>query len=158
MDYVNAVFFAGAGAVFGALTCYLIFSRRTDNLMEEQLKDTQEEFTLYRENVNKHFEQTAKLVNNLTEDYVAVHKHLKSAAEDFAQPTRSLKLQETTPVNWLEKPVFNALGDNAEPASNPETEDSAHTSIEPMASPEDYTSEQDLIDDYRENKPITKEI
>ena len=43
------------GIMFGALGCYLIMARsKAQSSIEQQLRELQEEFTAYRENVNTH--------------------------------------------------------------------------------------------------------
>ena len=84
MDLLTiAVFLAGCGA--GAVVSYVVLARtRAESKIERQMRELQEEFTAYRENVNQHFNKTAQLVNSLTENYIAVQKHLEDAADSFA--------------------------------------------------------------------------
>ena len=83
------------GALSGGALCYFGFIRlRAENSVKKQMTELQEEFTAYRENVNQHFSQTANLVNDLTENYIAVQKHLENAASSFAEPPKSFKLEE----------------------------------------------------------------
>ncbi|CBL44232.1 Protein of unknown function DUF1043 [gamma proteobacterium HdN1] len=85
------------GVAVGAGSCFAVMRRgRNGNPIEQQLRDLQEEFTAYRENVNQHFNHTAELVNNLTANYVKVQKHLESASVSFAEPPKSFKLETST--------------------------------------------------------------
>jgi len=87
-----AIFIIGAAA--GAGTCYFgLIKRHSDSAVGKQMKDLQEEFTAYRENVNQHFNQTAQLVNNLTAQYSSVQKHLEEAAVSFASPPKSFDIE-----------------------------------------------------------------
>lgn len=82
------------GTAVGGFGCYFALNRgRSESAIEQQLRDLQEEFTAYRENVNQHFNHTAELVNNLTASYVKVQKHLEDASVSFAEPPKSFKLE-----------------------------------------------------------------
>ncbi|MAR89889.1 MAG: DUF1043 family protein [Pseudomonadota bacterium] len=84
------------GLALGAVGCYLILTRaRSQSNIEQQLRELQEEFTAYRENVNTHFNKTAQMVNTLTENYLAVQKHLETAADSFAEPPKSFQLDSS---------------------------------------------------------------
>ncbi|MCG8312735.1 MAG: YhcB family protein [Pseudomonadales bacterium] len=94
MSLVSVLMFI-VGVALGAGGClFVVRQTRSESSIEKQLRELQEEFTAYRENVNQHFNQTAKLVNELTNNYIAVQKHLGEAAESFAQPPKSFDLQE----------------------------------------------------------------
>lgn len=94
MSLVSVVMFL-IGAALGVAGCLLVVRQtRNESSIEKQLRELQEEFTAYRENVNQHFNQTAKLVNDLTKNYIAVQKHLDEAADSFAQPPKSFELEE----------------------------------------------------------------
>lgn len=82
-----------AGILLGAIACFALISRKKNKAsIEQQLRELQEEFTAYRENVNTHFNKTAQMVNTLTENYIAVQKHLADAASSFAEPPKSFQL------------------------------------------------------------------
>jgi uncharacterized membrane-anchored protein YhcB (DUF1043 family) len=98
------------GGVIGALGSYVVLTHnRSESSVERKLRDLQDEFTAYRENVNQHFNRTADLVNNLTESYVKVQRHLEEASVSFAEPPKSFKLetQENSAVATL--PQFVAV-------------------------------------------------
>lgn len=83
------------GAFSGALVCYFgVMRQRTENAVEKQMRELQDEFTAYRENVNQHFHQTANLVNDLSANYISVQKHLETAASSFTEPPKSFSLPE----------------------------------------------------------------
>lgn len=94
MSLVSVIMFL-LGALLGVAGSLLVVRQtRSESSIEKQLRELQEEFTAYRENVNQHFNQTTKLVNDLTKNYIAVQKHLDDAAESFAQPPKSFQLEE----------------------------------------------------------------
>jgi uncharacterized membrane-anchored protein YhcB (DUF1043 family) len=85
-----------AGLAIGGFGCFLLMSRsKAQSNIEQQLRELQEEFTAYRENVNTHFNKTAQMVNTLTENYLTVQKHLEDAADSFAEPPKSFQLDTT---------------------------------------------------------------
>lgn len=110
MDLISVITFI-AGCVVGTVGCLLVVRQvKSDSTIERQMRELQEEFTAYRENVNQHFNQTAKLVNNLTENYLAVQKHLEDAAESFSQPPKSFELDNSDVAALADnKPKFASL-------------------------------------------------
>lgn len=137
MDFLTIVVFL-AGAVIGAGVCYaFVLGTRSESKVERQMRELQEEFTAYRENVNQHFNKTAQLVNTLTDNYIAMQKHLEDAAVSFAEPPKSFTLEkaETLPATRTE---FVSLEDRQKQelrtkAADAEFDANAH--IEP---PKDY--------------------
>ena len=102
METVTIIAFI-VGAVLGALGCFFVMTRlRAQGNIEQQLRELQEEFTAYRENVNTHFNKTAEMVNTLTENYLSVQKHLEDAADSFAEPPKSFQLQTALPSKKTE--------------------------------------------------------
>lgn len=94
--YTASVIAFLVGLAVGAAGCYLVLARtRAQSNIEQQLRELQEEFTAYRENVNTHFSKTAQMVNTLTENYLAVQKHLETAADSFAEPPKSFLLDDS---------------------------------------------------------------
>ncbi len=126
-------FFVGAG--IGALSCYLLLARsKAQGNIEQQLRELQEEFTAYRENVNTHFNKTAQMVNTLTENYMSVQKHLEDAADSFAEPPKSFKLENTLPSKKTEFVSLEAK--IKEPEA--EQEDAEFNEEDTMRPPRDY--------------------
>src|SRR5690606_22054384 len=100
------------GCAIGAALCFAFLSRnRAESKIERQMRELQEEFTAYRENVNQHFSKTAQLVNNLTENYIAVQKHLEDAADSFAEPPKSFALEQNDKLPPAPKTGFVPLED-----------------------------------------------
>lgn len=120
------------GAIAGSTGCYVILTRgRSESAIEQQLRDLQEEFTAYRENVNQHFNHTAELVNNLTASYVKVQKHLEDASISFSEPPKSFKLDSTT-LPAPAAPQFIAIETKEPPVKDASFDD------ERMQPPRDY--------------------
>jgi len=128
------------GALFGYLFGRTNDSATKQQQLQDQLEKSQNELNEYKDQVNNHFEQTAALVNNLTESYKAVHKHLAEGSE-------ALCLTEHTPVELEKAPMQSRLADQTTdesdiptvtdevPAAEPETPEETIEAVEP---PRDY--------------------
>ena len=135
MGWIEIVSFL-VGALSGAAICYFgVMRQRTENAVERQMRELQEEFTAYRENVNQHFHQTATLVNDLSENYISVQKHLESAATSFAEPPKSFDIEEDSETLPTPKPEFATL--EIQTPKEDEEED-AGFSVETVEPPRDY--------------------
>lgn len=72
------------GLLIGWLATYLFIGRGPSKTeLTGKLAAVEEEFETHKENVDKHFETTSELVNELTESYVKVYKHLSEGAEQL---------------------------------------------------------------------------
>ena len=133
------------GLAAGALGCYLAMSRaRAQSNIEQQLRELQEEFTAYRENVNTHFNKTAQMVNTLTENYVAVQKHLESAADSFAEPPKSFQLDTTAKLpNKKAKFISLEAKGELEEETQSDAEFGETNAVQP---PRDYAPKKDVKD------------
>ena len=70
-----------AGVLIGALLYRLLGSSKEQNdKIKTELDATRDELESYKASVNKHFNETSNLVNNLTQNYVKVHQHLAEGA------------------------------------------------------------------------------
>ncbi|MBV1920624.1 MAG: YhcB family protein [Pseudomonadales bacterium] len=139
MGWIEIVSFL-VGALSGATICYFgVMRQRTENAVERQMRELQEEFTAYRENVNQHFHQTANLVNDLSANYISVQKHLETAATSFAEPPRSFDIEEDAETLPTPKPEFATL----EIQTPTEDEEDAEFSGEAAAPPRDYAPKDD---------------
>ena len=87
MDYVNSVWQIGiialiAGAMIGALAYRLLApSVKQADKTKSELDTTREELSSYKASVDSHFDKTAELVNDLTQNYVKVYRHLAEGAQ-----------------------------------------------------------------------------
>lgn len=85
MELENIWIIAAAALAVGALIGYLIGrsgdAEQQKRKLEEELSATRQEMDKYKKDVTSHFEQTASLVNELTDNYRKVHQHLASSAQ-----------------------------------------------------------------------------
>lgn len=137
MDFLTIAVFL-AGAVIGAGICYgFVLGSRSESRVERQMRELQEEFTAYRENVNQHFNKTAQLVNNLTDNYIAVQKHLEDAAVSFAEPPKSFALEKTDSLPPAQ-PEFASLEDRQKQELRRSVADAEFDSNSHIEPPKDY--------------------
>ena len=134
MDYFSAgwllaltAFFVGAGVGFFVYKIMYSDDARSQKLQDE-LTQLTEEFEDYKQSVTEHFSKTSELVNNLTEDYVKVYKHLATSAETLTG------LQITPQLNSPKSSPMVSFINDVEEATDKED------SIEP---PKDYAPKED---------------
>lgn len=87
MDPVQFVWMMGIGALIGGgiigAIAYrnLAPTRNEASNLKAELDQAREEMESYKASVNTHFDKTSELVNELTQDYVKVYKHLAEGAQ-----------------------------------------------------------------------------
>lgn len=106
---IGFVFFA-AGCIVGGIvfSIILIPSRRRNEETVEELTKTEREFAAYREEVGRHFNKTAELVNTMTESYRSVYQHLAEGAQSLCDDrVRQAAVQFSEPklVEQAQEPV-----------------------------------------------------
>ncbi len=100
MDDVNFVWQIGiialvAGAMIGALA-YRLFApsvKQVDKIKSE-LDTAREELSCYKASVNSHFNKASELVNDLTQNYVKVYRHLAEGAQNLGDSSTLTNLLE----------------------------------------------------------------
>lgn len=73
--------------------------------LETRLQDAEESLSNYQQEVTEHFSETAKLVNNLTQNYKDVHEHLAGSALKLANVDISRQLLSANPGDDTELKV-----------------------------------------------------
>ena len=147
MDYFSAgwllalvAFFVGAGVGFFIYKIKYSDDARSEKLQEELTRVT-EDFENYKQSVTEHFSKTSELVNNLTEDYVKVYKHLATSAETLTdvQITPQLNSPKSSPMVAFINDVEDASGniDKTDPIEPPKD-----------YAPKEDTSEGTLSESY----------
>ncbi|MCP4980637.1 MAG: DUF1043 family protein [Gammaproteobacteria bacterium] len=87
MDPVQLLWLVGGGAlVGGAIIGAIAYRNLTPTIKEAsnlkaELDLARRELDSYKSSVNSHFDKTSELVNELTQDYVKVYKHLAEGAQ-----------------------------------------------------------------------------
>jgi len=91
-----------AGAFIGALG-YRLFAPSVTraNKIRSELEAARQELIDYRASVNKHFDKTSELVNDLTQNYVKVYRHLAEGAQALGGSRELNRLLEQQPGKVL---------------------------------------------------------
>jgi len=100
VDYVNAVWQISiialiAGAMIGALVYRLLApSVKQADKTKSELDMAREELSSYKASVDSHFDKTSELVNDLTQNYVKVYRHLAEGAQTLGDSRTLTNLLE----------------------------------------------------------------
>ncbi len=103
MEIANSIWLIGfisltAGVLIGVLAYRLLApSVRQADQVKSDLDATRDELLRYRDDVNQHFDKTAELVNDLTQNYVKVYQHLATGAQNLGDGKRFDNLLEQQP-------------------------------------------------------------
>ncbi len=82
MSWLIGLIGFAVGLLVGALVYKQLKSDEARvRMLEEQLEDLQREHEAYKDSVHTHFHDTASLLNNLTESYRDVYRHMASGAQ-----------------------------------------------------------------------------
>jgi len=100
VDYVNSVWQISiialiAGAMIGALAYRLLApSVKQADKTKSELDTAREELSSYKASVDSHFDKTSELVNDLTQNYVKVYRHLAEGAQTLGDSRTLTNLLE----------------------------------------------------------------
>jgi len=74
-----------AGVIIGVIATYRFSNTSPVKVrqLEQQIEDLQQTHKAYRENVSNHFNTTAELIQQMTESYRDVYRHLASGAQSL---------------------------------------------------------------------------
>ena len=92
MEFFGSIPFIAAlaflsGGLLGALGYHLVApASRDKERLESQLSEVESDLESYKKSVTGHFNKTSALVNDLTEDYIKVYKHLAQGAQTLGDP------------------------------------------------------------------------
>jgi uncharacterized protein len=85
MEPVTAIALFGVGVLAGVgLRAWLSDSRVRERQLEIELESERERFSSYRDRVEKHFDQTAHLFRDLTNQHAALYHHLAQGARELS--------------------------------------------------------------------------
>ncbi len=112
-DLPSTILLIALGVIIGAALSKILNRGPSVSELQQKLEESQDQLDQYRKDVDKHFQTTAELVNNLTQSYRAVHEHLSQGAQ---------KLTHHSAGNTLESTQFKALSDSHDAASDNSSE------------------------------------
>ncbi|SIT03119.1 YhcB family protein [Neptunomonas antarctica] len=143
MEESNIWIIGVAALAIGALIGYLL-GRAGGDSGQQQLEDMQKELETYKSKVAGHFEETADLVNKMTESYRGVYQHLATGAQALCDADTARSIESSmTPQLALQKEVIIKEADSESAEPNTEPKDTAKTeasvNVEP---PRDYAPKQ----------------
>ena len=145
MEPVNSIWLVGIaalviGAIIGAIA-YRLFTPalRNASKLRTELDETKEELSNYKASVSSHFNKTSDLVNELTQDYVKVYKHLAEGAQTLGDAK-----EFTNVLEQHQGKVLISFGDESEAQGTIVSEQSADVveSEAPSEEPVGVSSEQ----------------
>ena len=98
IDWITGLALLLGGGVVGVLVGRLFAgdSGREKRLVQE-LEQTQQELKTYKDNVETHFRETAKAVNEMTDSYRRVHEKLRAGAEALCSDSGPLLELRSSP-------------------------------------------------------------
>ncbi|MDA9981579.1 DUF1043 family protein [Gammaproteobacteria bacterium] len=117
-----------AGCVIGAvLYGALSHGTRDARKLKSDLEKSEAEFEAYKSSVSSHFSKTSELVNDLTQDYVKVYKHLAEGAQILGDPSGGMDLleqQDKVLLSVADTPAVDHISsaENEQPAQPDEPE------------------------------------
>ena len=133
----------------GGLIGFLIGRSGGDSNEQEKLEDVKQELENYKTQVAGHFEETAELVNKMTESYRGVYQHLATSAQTLCDAdtarsiessmTPQLAAQAEIEVEDVEPTLDNDTKAEAETVAVAEVEVETVAVAEP---PRDYAPKQ----------------
>ena len=154
MDLINSVWQLGAialiaGALIGILAYRLLMSseKETDKIKSE-LDAAREELSEYKASVNQHFDKTSKLVNDLTQNYVNVYRHLAEGAQTLGDGRTFNNLLEQH-----QGKVSIAVDDQVEPAASIVEDPSIDAVVNAAAAAQPVDEHAAPFDDVNGNAP-----
>lgn len=112
----------GIGALIGFLLGRAGGGSSREQELVDELDTARSELDSYKRKVSEHFEQTAELVNGLTDHYRKVHQHLASSAETLCPelPAAAALQNELRPGLNADIPTVTDALDNSEQEELPE--------------------------------------
>jgi uncharacterized membrane-anchored protein YhcB (DUF1043 family) len=125
MEPLIAIALFGVGLLAGvALRAWLSDGRVRERQLEIELETERERFSTYRDRVEKHFNQTAHLFRDLTNQHAALYHHLAEGARELSPNPELLggqafgpALVEFADASSLTQDVPAALPERATPAT-----------------------------------------
>jgi len=128
---VILILIVGAVSAFGGYVVAQERQRRAGG--GKSAAELRTELSEYKENVNTHFQTTAGLLHDMTEQYRAVYEHMASGAQSLCDPDTARTQIESLRAGLLPAGVPDATpvpGAEPEPEPEPESEETVATSAQ----------------------------
>ena len=137
MESIDPIWLFGgivlAGGIFLGVLLLRLFNPKTGDVekLQAELDQAHKDMESYKASVNSHFNKTSDLVNELTQDYVKVYRHLAEGAQTLSdtreftqvldQPQGQVLITVEAPVEPVEPvPDPDSLVSEAEQAPDPD--------------------------------------
>ena len=95
MEESNIWIIGVVALVIGAVIGYLVGRSGNGTNQEHELEQAKLELDAYKEKVSSHFEETAELVNKMTESYRGVYQHLATGAAALCDADTARSIEST---------------------------------------------------------------
>ena len=134
MESIDPIWLFGAivltGGIFMGVLLLRLFNPKTGDVekLQAELDQAHKDMESYKANVNSHFNKTSDLVNELTQDYVKVYRHLAEGAQTLSdtreftqvldQPQGQILITVEAPVEQV--PDLDPLVTEAEQVPDPD--------------------------------------
>lgn len=139
-DWAIAVVVLVAGFAAGLLTCWLSGSggRRARDL-EAELDKTRQDLENYRTDVASHFQRTAQLFDELTDNYKTLYTHLAQGAGNLCGDKN-----RPAPLDMPESRLLSEQNEPHAPPPEPNAADAGEPSSAATAPSDSDTDEEEL--------------
>jgi uncharacterized membrane-anchored protein YhcB (DUF1043 family) len=146
VTWIVALLLLGVGVGAGMLLSHhLGDARRQTRELREELERARDEHASYRREVSEHFTRTALAVNDLTESYRTVHRHLSDGARqlcDNAAAESALAFDQTRLIDGAEAPATGTVKATTEPPGETTPEEQAAEMAKAGSATDEATAEQ----------------
>ena len=143
MESIDPVWFFGAIALATGILLGFLFNRLLNpsagdiEQLKTELESARAEMERYKASVNTHFNKTSELVNDLTQDYVKVYRHLAEGAQTLSDSHEFSHVLEQQKGR-----VLLSVEDRPSPAPASGTRDTAADSPRPNAAGDDSVEDR----------------
>lgn len=127
--WIIAIVALAVGLLIGFLMGKSGSSETQRKTLEEELNGSRAEMDRYKQEVTTHFEQTASLVNELTEQYRKVHQHLATGAQNLCPDQAAGRSLQSSLQPKLEKSASEAEHSDISKIEQPSSDDSSSTAV-----------------------------
>jgi uncharacterized membrane-anchored protein YhcB (DUF1043 family) len=127
-----------AGGIFLGVLLLRLFNPKTGDVekLQAELDQARKDMESYKADVNTHFNKTSDLVNELTQDYVKVYRHLAEGAQALSE-TREF----TQVLDQPQGQVLISVQAEVEQPADPDPESVAAEAEQPSTAVDDAVSE-----------------